>query len=177
MHVDMRHMKPHDEQPHFQRLIEVCQTFPETMGELHERAIQLRCQAVKVRLVAFGNYQDMPRIQGPMVQKGQEVLVFIDGMAGDMPRHNRTKDTGVVPRLHQHLSQRLLSSRFVPPAAPPTVGGAADRRISGAANNERSSPPWSFPHRSGLSEPYVSGPDGYERSEEVSHAGGRSFYR
>jgi hypothetical protein len=63
-------------------------------------------QAVKVRLVAFGNDQYMPRIQGPMGQKGQEVLVFINGIAGDMPRHNRTKDTGVVPRLHQYLSSR-----------------------------------------------------------------------
>ena len=91
MHVDMRHMKPDDEQPHFRRLIEVCQAFPKTMGELHERAIQRGCQAVKVRLVAFGHDQDMPRIQGPMVQKGQEVLVFIDGMAGDMPRRNCTR--------------------------------------------------------------------------------------
>jgi hypothetical protein len=48
------------------------------MGELHERAIQVGCQAVKVRLVAFGYDQDMPRIHRPMVQKGQEVLVFID---------------------------------------------------------------------------------------------------
>jgi hypothetical protein len=113
-------MKPNDEQPHFRRLIEVCQTLPETMGELHERAIQLRCHAVKVRLVAFGHDEDMPRIQGPMIQKGQEVLVFIDGMAGDMPRHYRTKDTRVVPRRHRHLSYRLLSARFAPPVAPPT---------------------------------------------------------
>src|SRR5882724_10810199 len=90
------------------------------MGEPHERTIKFGCQAVKVRLVAFGHDQDMPRIQGPMVQKGQEVLVFIDGMAGDMPRHNRTKETGVVPRLHQLLSDRLLSSRSVPTTAPPT---------------------------------------------------------
>src|SRR5262245_28799952 len=139
MHVDMRHMKPYDEQPHFRWLIEVGQTFPQTMGELHERAIQRGGQAVKVRLVVFGHDQDMPRIQGPMVQKGQEVLVFIDGMAGDMSRRNGTKETGGVPRLHQPLSHRLLASRSVPPTAPPTVGGAADRRMPGATHNERRS--------------------------------------
>src|SRR5215467_1095048 len=125
------------------------------MGELHERAIQRGGQAVKVRLVAFGHDQDMPRMQGPMVQKGQEMLVFIDGMAGDMLRHNRTKDTGVVLRLHQHLSHRLLSSRSVPPTAPPTGGGAAERRMPGAANHERHAPHGSFPPWSGPSEPYI----------------------
>jgi hypothetical protein len=79
----------------------------------------------------------MPRIQGPMVQKGQEVLVFIDGMAGDMPRRNCTKDARGVTRRHPYLSHRLLSSRSVPPTAPPTVGGAADRRMPGAAHHER----------------------------------------